>query len=99
MNTLENFFNWLLDIDWMWFPFLKMRPKQTKEMTTKYVLKNTLAFGLIYYLPIGLILLALGVFDVYEFVYFIILVHLLYFFLYKFLAAFSWNRRARRLSK
>jgi hypothetical protein len=103
VDKLENFMNWLTDMDWGWWPVLFLRPPQDKDMDNRVLLKMTLFSGSV----VGLLFLLVVVFGATEaltlsdVIFAIILCLLagwvLFFVVYKLTFAYFWNRRARRL--
>jgi Flp pilus assembly protein TadB len=88
MGGIEDFMNWLSDMDWGWWPFLFLRPNKGQDMTTSHVAKMSLYYAF----PIGLILAVLSG-DWWSVLYMIVF----FFLFYRLTFAYFWNRRARRL--
>lgn len=55
IDALENFFNWLSDMDWGWGPLLHLRPPKNVRMTFGFWLK-LLGYCVLFAAPIGAIL-------------------------------------------
>ena len=47
MKPIINFFNWLSDLDWGWWPFLKHRPEKHERMEPRLILRMTPFYGTI----------------------------------------------------
>jgi hypothetical protein len=103
LDRLENFMNWLTDMDWGWWPVLSLRPPKDKDMDNLVLLKMTFLSGSV----VGLLLLlvviigateALTLGDIiFDIIFCLLLGWALYFVIYKMTFAYFWNRRARRL--
>jgi hypothetical protein len=101
-DKLEEFVNWLNDMDWAWWPLLSLRPPKDKDIDNLLLLKLALFYGSI----IGVLFLAvviIGTIDTLTLgnvLFFAVLCLLLgwtlAFILYKISIAYAWNRRARR---
>jgi len=96
MQTLETFLNWLQDMDWGWWPFLHLRPKNTVRMTTLHVAKMSAHYGPI----VALVIVLLGRRDLSLLGVVAVAVGSIAFFFvgYRLTFAVAWNRRAARLS-
>ncbi len=92
--------NKLTDMDWGWWPFLSLKPKQTEHITSGLLFKMTIYYGLTYGVLIYFITMPKEEhFSMIDFVVFMFIVFVVFFILYKFTFAYYWNRRADRLSK
>lgn len=96
MRSLEDFLNWLTDMDSGWWPLLHLRPQKNQDIDNRALFKITLCFGLI---PgVGLFLLgSFGPRSVNSFIISIVAGWIAFFLIYKVTCAAAWNRRARRL--
>ena len=98
MRRVENFVNYLADMDWGWWPVLSLRPPRDKDMDGTLIFKLTCLAG-----PVtGL--LAFLIYSSYakrvtplSFVAHLVGGLLVFFLLFTFVCALCWNRRARRL--
>ncbi len=90
LDSIEEFMNWLTDMDGGWWPFLFLRPAKDVEITTLLVAKMSLYYGI----PLGIILAFMfrG--------FWAIPFSIIFFFIgYRITFAYFWNRRARRLNE
>ncbi len=98
IDKIENFMNYLSDIDWGWWPVLFLRPAKDKDFDNVILIKLSLVYGsvlgaffvLLKFLKTGMPTLG-------EIFYFMLLGWVLFFVVFKFPGAYFWNRRARRL--
>ncbi|MBI4814870.1 MAG: hypothetical protein HY791_01350 [Deltaproteobacteria bacterium] len=96
---VEHIANRLTDMDWGWWPFLHLRPRPERPMTSAHVAKMSLHFGPI----LGLFLAALlpnpsGIGKVSWTALHLALACLYFFVFYRLTFAYCWNRRADRLT-
>ncbi len=89
-DNIEEFMNWLTDMDGGWWPFLFLRPAKDVEMTTLHVAKMSLYYGMLF----GIILTF-----IFKNVWAIPFMIVFYFIGYRLTFAYYWNRRARRLTE
>jgi hypothetical protein len=96
MRPIEDFSNWLTDMDWGWWPLLHLRPKKNQDMDNRLLFKLTPFFGSV----AGIIIFAGGCFGRYSVLGFVLCISfgwLVFFLSYKASFAAAWNRRAARL--
>jgi hypothetical protein len=100
MDRLENFMNYLTDMDWGWWPVLSLRPSKNKDIDNLVLFKLTIIFGTL----CGLIIWLVNIWkskvlswSVSAFIF--VIVWSLFFIVIKFTIAYFWNRRANRLRK
>ena len=99
MKQIEDFMNWLTDMDGGWWPVVSFRPPRDRDIDNRVLLKISPIFGGV----AGLIVLLWFVFrhmtsiTVGKVVIFYLLGCIAFFVIYKFTFAYFWNRRARRL--
>jgi hypothetical protein len=103
VDKLENFMNWLTDMDWGWWPILFLRPPKDQEMDNLVLLKMTPFFGSV----VGILFLLVVVFGatgiptsgniIFALILCVLVGWILFFVIYKLTFAYFWNRRARRL--
>ena len=94
--------NWLSDMDWGWWPVLRLRPRREHDIDDAVLLRMTAVFGPVtgalvvlevvwmarkFHRPLTPGLLMLGLLAGCG----------IFYLAYKFTFAFFWNRRARRL--
>jgi hypothetical protein len=106
MRRIEDFMNWLTDMDWGWQPVVSWRPPKDRDIDSRLIFKLSLLFGCIPSLIVTLgfalehmrtltrsqdMILAIWGCG------FIVLAPVFFFVVYKFTFAWFWNRRARRL--
>ncbi|MGI5864590.1 MAG: hypothetical protein ACOX6T_21420 [Myxococcales bacterium] len=102
MSACEDFINRLNDLDWSWWPFLRLRPPRHEPFTTLRVATVALAFAALPGALLGIAsLLMLGSWDAT-----IVVRNVsagmgattgLFFIVFRFVFAVCWNRRAARL--
>ena len=98
-----NLLNALTDMDWGWWPFLSLRPKQHELMTTKRVALMSVAFSGVYG-TLLVVLLALASREVSlggflkMLLWFNVTMAALFFVMYRLIFAVAWNVRAKRLA-
>lgn len=99
MRRIEDFMNWLTDMDWGWWPVLSLRPPKDREINNRLLFKISLVFGSMAGLMVLLWLAFqhLTTFTVGKALFFYLLCCATFFVIYKFTFAYFWNRRARRL--
>ena len=99
MRQIENFMNWLTDMDWGWWPVISFRPPKERDIDNRVLFKISPVFGG----AAGLILLLLFAFRHFtsitagKAVLFYLAGCGAFFLFYKFTFAYFWNRRAKRL--
>ncbi len=99
LNKLEGWHNWASDTNYVWFPFLWLKPKPEEKITFKNILVMTLLFGPYFSLYNYLKLLLFQQHPTLESFEINILKFTIFFFIwFNLVTAFFWNRRARRLS-
>ena len=99
MQRIEDFMNWLSDMDWGWWPVLSLRPPKNQDIDNSVLLKISLVFGIVpgqlaFVIDVVLKMvkptfLLLGLLIVGGWIAFILV--------YKTTIACFWNRRARRI--
>ncbi len=106
MRIIENFINWLTDMDWQWYPYLSLRPEKHEAMDSLFILRVT---G--YYTPVfGVFsLMLLFLFPRFYFLginppllgFFASLVFFAtgFFIVMRLVVATAWNSRANRYRK
>lgn len=101
MDSIEDFMNYLTDMDWGWYPFLFLRPPKETKMDFIILAKMGLVFGSIYGMIIYLLEIALRhyAFDLGDLVTWGSAVIVGFTVLYALTFAYCWNRRAERLRK
>jgi hypothetical protein len=100
MDRLENFMNYLTDMDWGWWPVLSLRPSKNKDIDNLVLFKLTLLFGTLCGLIIWLVNIWITKVVTWSVSAIIFLIGWsLFFLLFKFTFAYFWNRRANRLRK
>lgn len=101
MRSLENFMNWLTDMNSGWWPFLCLRPEKNQQIDNRILLKISIYFGPFYGATLTWLAIVLKLANLPP--YFIainaLLIPVLFFPFYKFTFALFWNRRARRLQE
>ena len=100
-DELEQLLNWVNDQDGQWWPFVFLRPPPSEKMGSLRVASLSLLLGVFFGVLANIVLVATTspsairpnplVFPVFTTVGF--------FFVYRTTFAFSWNRRAARLSE
>jgi hypothetical protein len=96
MRPIEDFANWLTDVDWGWWPVLHLRPQKNQNIDNRVLIKITPSFGS----GAGLIIFFLGGFSSYSIGNLILSLFIgwiAFFLAYKITCATAWNRRAERL--
>jgi hypothetical protein len=99
MRLIEDFMNWLTDMDWGWWPVVSLRPPKDEDIDNRVLFKISPIFGSM----AGLLFLFIRIVDGSErFTFTSVIAYLLFgcalfFILYKFTFAYFWNRRARRM--
>jgi len=98
MRKIEDFSNWLTDMDWGWWPLLNLRPEKNEDIDSRVVLKITPFYGTIvglcFFAPSATIGGTLA-----RFLLCIALGWAVFYFGYRRTCAVAWNRRAARLRK
>lgn len=96
MRPMENFSNWLTDMDWGWWPVLHLRPQKNQDIDNRVLAKITPYFGS----GAGLIIFFLGgvsSYSVSNFILSLLIGWVAFFLVYKITCATAWNKRAARL--
>lgn len=95
MKNIVDFMNWLTDMDWGWWPVLRLRPSKEKYIDSKLVLKITPIFGT----AAGLIVAFFGYRILTPEIVILSVVGTwpVFFFAYRFTFALAWNARAEVL--
>jgi hypothetical protein len=99
VKRIEDFMNWLTDMDSGWWPVVSFRPPKDRDIDNRVLFKISPVFGS----AVGLLAFFYFVFrrsiaiSVTNVVIYILLGYVVFFVLYKFTFAYFWNRRARRL--
>ena len=98
MRQVEDFMNWLTDMDWGWWPVVSLRPQKKQDIDNSVLLKISPVFGT----ATGLIpllcfsFLHMVTITATKVASFYALGCVIFFVGYKFSFAYFWNRRARR---
>lgn len=96
---MENFMNKLTDMDWGWWPFIKLRPNKDQIMTSLHVAKMALYFGGLYGILLYFVFRAQRHgFDITHLAIYTTVMVIVFFIFYRFTFAYFWNVRATRLS-
>ena len=96
---MENFMNKLTDMEWSWWPFIKLRPSKDQKMTTLHVAKMALYFGSLYGVFTYFIFHAQRYgFNIIQLIIYTILFIIMFFVFYRLTFAYFWNVRATRIS-
>lgn len=99
-DGLEQFANYLSDMDREWWPFLFLRPQQHQRMGTRRVLALAALYGVLAGLFANIVLAVTGhgagSFNPFLFP---VGATIGFFVIYRFTFAYFWNRRAERLSR
>jgi len=99
-DGLEQFANWLNDMDREWWPFLFLRPQQHQRMGTRRVLALSALYGVFAGLLVNVVLALSGIHrDAFNPFLFPVGATLGFFVVYRFTFAYFWNRRAERLAR
>ncbi len=95
MKPIEDFSNWLTDMDSGWWPLVNLRPQKNKNIDNTVLFKITPFFGSVS----GVIIFFLceGSYSILNFTLSLLLGWVAFFIVYKFSFAIAWNRRASRL--
>jgi hypothetical protein len=106
MRRIEDFMNWLTDMDFGWWPVLSLRPPKDRDIDNRVLFKISPVFGsLTGFVIFGLSypqMMRAGSFSEFAAVIADVMIWYLFgcfvFFVgFKFTFAYFWNRRARRL--
>ncbi len=99
MEHLEDFMNWVTDMDWGWWPVVALRPAKDADIDNKVLLKISPVFGPFAGILGFIILVMRGMvfFSLIRLVAYMVVGTAIFFVVYKFTFAYFWNRRARRL--
>lgn len=95
---LEQFANYLSDMDREWWPFLFLRPEQHKRMGTRRVAALAALYGVFAGMLMNVVVALSGNHHVNPFL-FPVGATLGFFVVYRFTFAYFWNRRAARLAR
>lgn len=98
MNRIEDIMNRMTDMDWGWWPLLRLRPSKDRDIDNPVLLRLTLFFGP--FVGICAILVITLLYRLPPLLYLVCALPaacLGFFFGYKFSFALFWNRRAARL--
>jgi len=100
MRKLEDFMNWLTDMDWGWWPVVFLRPPKDRDIDNVVLLKMTAWFGTI----IAVITLLIDFRRTHTLTAMdnagrVLFCWFAFFLLYKFTFAIFWNRRVKRSSE
>ncbi len=99
MDSLERSLNWLTDMDWGWWPFLRLRPAKHEPLTTARVALMSLSFGMFYGIAVGVIMAGRGRLPWTNVPVIPFTLAAFFFVGYRFTFAVAWNARAERLAK
>ena len=96
-----NLLNAMTDMDWGWWPFLSLRPKQDELMTTKRVALMSVAFSA-FYGPLLAAVISFGRGDslgrfLQMLLVLVVLMPPCFFLTYRLIFAVAWNIRAKKL--
>jgi hypothetical protein len=98
-DGLEQFANYLNDMDREWWPFLFLRPEPHERMSSLRVAALAALYGVLAGLFVNVVLVASGHrADSFNPLLFPVGATLGFFVVYRFTFAYFWNRRAARLS-
>jgi len=99
MEQIEHFMNWMTDMDWGWWPVVRLRPQKERDIDNKVLLQISPIYGT----PAGLLLFFLfsghprTIFTLIILPLAVLVGWGLFFITYKSTFAYFWNRRASRL--
>jgi len=99
MRKLENFMNWLTDMDWGWWPVVSLRPEKDRDIDNKVLLQISPIFGSVFGL-LGFLLSEArphAVLSITSLTICMLFGVVVFFVSYKVTFAYFWNQRARRL--
>jgi hypothetical protein len=88
--------NWLSDLDWGWWPLLRLRPEKSEQMTSRLVLRLTPLFGTLAGLAIAAIAQHLA--SITHLLLDIAIGWIAFFVIQRGVFAPAWNARARKLA-
>ena len=99
-REIEDFMNWLSDMDWAWWPVVSLRPQKDREIDNRVLLRISPIFGSAAGILAFTWLVVIA--RLLPFTSIGLLTHVLigcvgFFVVYKISFASFWNRRARRL--
>jgi hypothetical protein len=98
-DGLEQFANYLADMDREWWPFLFLRPEPHERMSSLRVAALAALYGVLAGLIVNVVLVASGrSADSFNPLLFPVGATFGFFVVYRFTFAYFWNRRAARLS-
>ncbi len=99
-DGLEQFANYLTDMDREWWPFLFLRPQPEERMSSLRVAALAALYGVLAGLFVNVVLVASGRSnDSFNPFLFPVGATLGFFVVYRFTFAYFWNRRAARLRR
>jgi hypothetical protein len=99
-DGLEQFANYLSDMDREWWPFLFLRPQQHERMGTRRVGALAALYGVLAGVVANVLLALMGHgAGSFNPLLFPLGATLGFFLIYRFTFAYFWNRRAERLSR
>jgi len=98
--SIESFHNGLADKNFIWFPFVFLRPKKEERITFILTLKLTIYFGTYTFC---FYLIRIMLFDdqlsLTKSLEFLSKTYILFFFHFNLITAFFWNKRAARYDR
>ena len=97
MQRIINFMNWLTDMDWGWWPLLRLRPQKHEYINARVLLKVTSVFGTV--TGVLFIYLTASFGDIEQMLHCIIAGWAIYFAFFRLTFAVAWNLRADSLRK
>ncbi len=99
LNKLEGWVNWLSDKDWGWWPVVSLRPPKDKRIDSLLTFKLTLIFGpLAGLVTVAFLIWAEGPLSFLEAFFIMNACFVVYFLFVRFITAYFWNKRAKRLT-
>jgi hypothetical protein len=99
-DGLEQFANYLSDMDREWWPFLFLRPQQHERMGSRRVAILAALYGVLAGLFVNVVLVLSGYrADSFNPLLFPVGATVGFFLVYRFTFAYFWNRRAERLGR
>lgn len=96
LNVIETYHNKIADQDFIWFPFIFLKPDSKQPISFPRIIVMTLAFGSYSYL--FYILRSFFINELVSFessVVFLIWSYTLFLIHFKFITSYFWNRRVR----
>ena len=98
-DGLEQFANYMSDMDREWWPFLFLRPQQNERMGTRRVAALAALYGVLAGVVANVVLALMGhAVGTFNPLLFPAGATLGFFLIYRFTFAYFWNRRAERLA-